>query len=962
VRPPYGLFIKGDTAVKERIGRFRFSRVPKGLSYVLAIILLVVVVNVGFNRMYDFRLHQALGYGGVYTKQMVFELLSRYIGAVVYVFLTLWAVRPALKLVPKSIALLLRVVAGVVGWLIGYSMWSLNATTWYLFFAGKPFGQVDPVFHLDLSFYVYRLEPLLGVFSRVLTTYILFLLIRAVVLAVFIARQRMKVSVGDITQETRRQARNLTWALAVLFLLFSGLSVLMRFHLALNNGPGSFLYGPGFVTSRLSVPIFSWLHVAALLLVTASLVWLALRSDKTFTVHNGFVTTSWSAWKRPVQAFIAFLGVVILTAAAGELVEVLYVHPNQNTVELPYIQRTIAATRWALGIDKVKTDTFTPTTTLTSSEVQRDQNALDNVRVNDQGQTVSIYNQLQSFKSYFTFPSASVDRYGTQEVYIATREMDISKLPVQTWVNQTLVYTHGYGVAASPVNQFDSDGLPTFLAENTPQQTKSPLPKVTQPNIYFGLMDNNVVAPSKQGEFDYPSGAGDHTSHYQGGYGLPLKGNRLFLAIKQGSLKFYTSDQFTSQSLWLFDRNIYQRVEDIAPFLTYDQDAYPFIGADGHIKWLLDAYTESPNIPYAQDALQTAYIRNSVKVVIDAYTGKVTFYVVQPQDPMIQSLMAVYPNLFTTKIPESVRQHFRYPQDLFTAQANALTRYHMTTAPAFYNQEDLWSPAKQVYEQNQTKPRAPVYQMIRMPDQTQPQFVLSELFTPANKDNLNGWLIASNEPATYGQLTLYSFPQSQLIFGPMQAENQIDSNPTISQQLTLWNQQGSHVTRGNLLLVPLGNSLLYVEPVYLVADRQNSLPQLERVIVDYNKQVFMDTSLGNAVQDLLNSNNSASQPESNVPTGNNGAGNNGTGGSSSNSGSAGATGGATPGNGSAASLIGQADKLFQQYQTDTANGNFAAAGQDLNQLGQVLNQLQKAQGQSGSSAANATNKTASTAK
>lgn len=942
--------------MKRNLSQLRWTRVPRSLVYILSIIFLVVVVNVGFNRIYELRLHEALGYGGVYAKQMVFELLTKYVGAFVYTLLAVFTFRPLLRLVGNPISFLIKLLAGVVGWLVGYVMWALDPTTWYLFFAGKSFGKVDPIFHLDMSFYVYRLNPLLGILGRIIATYILFLLVRGIIFTAFIARQRVKISAGDITLETRRQARNMTWGLAVLFLLFTGLSVLLRYRLALNPGPGSFLYGPGFVTSRLTVPIFSWLHVAALLLVTVSLVWLALRSSKVFTVRDGFVVTSLPAWKRPAQALGLFVVVAILTAGTGELVEVLYVHPNQNTVELPYIQRTISATRWALGIDKVKADTFNPSTTLTTAEVDGNQKALDNVRVNDQGQTTSIYNQLQSFKSYFTFSSASVDRYGNQEVYIATREMDVSKLPVQTWVNQTLVYTHGYGVAASPVNQFDSDGLPTFLAENTPQQTKAPLPKITQPDIYFGLMSNNVIAPSKQPEFDYPVGSVDHTSHYQGGYGLPIKGNRLFLAIETGTLKFYTSDQFTSKSLYLFDRNIYNRVKDIAPFLTYDHDAYPFIGANGHVEWLLDAYTESDSIPYAQESLQTSYIRNSVKVVIDAYTGKVTFYVVQPQDPMIQSLMAVYPNLFTTKIPASVKAHFRYPQDLFTAQANALTRYHMTDPAAFYNQEDLWSPANQIYQQNQSEPRPPVYQMIQMPDQTKPQFVLSELFTPANKDNLNGWLVADNDPNDYGQLTLYSFPQSQLIFGPMQAENQIDSNPTISQQLTLWNQQGSHVTRGNLLLVPLGHSLLYVEPIYLVADRSNSLPQLERVIVDYDKQVYMDTSLGSAVQDLLNNSTNPNQTEPNVPSG---GGTSGVGGGSSQGGTgAGASAGTGGTSGiagtSPSNLIAQANKLFSQYQTDTANGNFTAAGQDLNSLGQILNQLKQVEGQSSAGSSSST--------
>ncbi|QQE79370.1 UPF0182 family protein [Alicyclobacillus sp. SO9] len=913
-------------------------KLPRGWKYILGIIVLVVIVNVAFNRFYEVRLHGALGYGSVYTKQMVFELLTRYIGAVIYAGLAMLAIRPLERMLPKAFAVLLRIPALFLGWVIGYGMWSLNPTTWYLFFMGKSFGKVDPLFHIDLSFYVYRLDPVLSILGRIAATFILFAAVRAFIFLIYIARHRIAISAENLTAETGRQGRFLLWSAAVLFALLTVIAVVLRYRLALVTGPGSFLFGPGFVTAKLTAPIFSWLHIAALALIAVTFAILALRPHSVFTVQDGFVSTSVRAWKRPLQAIGLLISVSILTGATGALVNGLYVHPNQNTVELPYIKRTIDATRWALGINNVKAKTFTPSDTLSAKEVKRDQNALENVRVNDQGQTTSIYNQLQSFKSYFDFPATSVDRYGGKEVYISAREMDVSKLPVQTWVNKTLVYTHGYGVAASPVNHFDVNGLPQMWAKNTPQATQSPIPKVTQPNIYFGLMNNNVIAPSKQPEFDYPVASADHTSHYKGGYGLPIRGNRLFLAVEEGSLKFYTSSQFTNKSQWLFDRNIYTRVKDIAPFLSYDNDAYPFIGADGHIKWMLDAYTESASIPYAQNKLQTAYIRNSVKVVMDAYTGKVTFYVVNKQDPIIRSLMAIYPHVFTTKIPAYVRAHFRYPKDLFQAQAQALTRYHMTNPAAFYNQEDLWSMANQIYNQNQTKPRPPVYQMIRMPDQNKPQFVLSALFTPANKDNLNGWLIADNEPGDYGTLSLYQFPQSKLIFGPMQAENQIDSDPVISSQLTLWNQQGSHVIRGDLLLIPVGNSILYVEPVYLVANRSNSLPQLERVIVEYNKHVYINHSLGAAVQDLLKGNSTKSQ------SGGSSGGTSGQQGAGGSSAGTGSTGAGSTGTGAVPGTISEnakkANQLFQQYRKDTASGNYQAAGKDLTQLGQLLSQMQ----------------------
>jgi uncharacterized protein len=907
------------------------------LYTILAVVAVIILVHVWINRLYALKTHVALGYGAVYAANMIFELATRYGGAVIYMFIALLAVRPLRDIIPSAIYRLVKVVVGVLGWAIGYGVWSLNASQWLLYFHHQTFPVSDPIFHMNESFYVYVLPIWLGVLGRIIGTLLLFMAVRALFLLGAFAQQQLAMSQTDLATLVRRQVRVLLALGSLLFLCFAALSVLDRYELAVTSSNGSFIYGPDFVIARLTIPIFTWIHIALLVVVAVSLAWMSAQINHTVPVRDGFAIPSWRTFKRPLYALGAYAASLALTAVVGGLVGTLYVHPNQNTVELPYIKNTIEATRWAFHIDNVQTKQFSPSDTLTSSDVAKDNNALQNVRVNDQGQTTTIYNQLQSFKSYFNFTPASVDRYNDSEVYVSARQMDVSKLPVQTWVNKTLVYTHGYGVAISPVNQFDSDGLPTMWAKNTPQETQTPIPSVTEPRIYFGMMDNNVIAPSKQSEFDYPVGAQDQASNYTGGAALPIRGNRLLLALQEGSLKFFTSDQITDKSQWLFDRNIYQRVADIAPFLRYDQDAFPFIDGQGHIQWMLDAYTESSNIPYAQQFMGAAYIRNSVKVVMDAYTGKTTFYVIDKSDPMIQTMMQTYPTLFTTDVPADISAHFRYPQDLFQAQASAVTRYHITNPSAFFNQEDQWDLATQIYQQNETAVRPPVYQMVRMPDRTKPEFVLSELFTPHQKQNLNGWMVADNEPDKYGQLSVYQFPQSSLILGPMQAENQIDSNPNISSQLTLWNQQGSHVVRGDLLLIPVGNAILYVEPIYLVANRDNALPQLERVIVNFNKQVYIDTSLGAAIQDLLQGTGGASVPVPNTPPGGQATG------------PGPGTGPGTPpvGGTTVNNLATQADKLFQQYESDTAKGDFEAAGKDLKMLGDVLSQLKQLGGNGG---------------
>jgi uncharacterized protein len=940
------------------VTKIRKQRPGRQLFAVIALIIVFAALYVWIDRLFGLRTHVALGYGAVYSKNMIFELSTRYGGALVYMGITLFAIRPVKSIAIPILFRTLQFVAAILGFVIGYGMWSLDPTTWFLFFHHQQFPMSDPIFHLNESFYIYSLPILLGLLGRLIGTVILFSVIRGLFLVAAFLRQKLSITRIDLAKTIHRQIRILLGLLSFLFVCFAALSLLSRYVTAIDSSKGSYIFGPDFVTAKLTLPIFSWLHIALLLLVAFSFAWLCVKADTVIGLSEGFSTLSMRAFRRPLQAFGLYVASIVLTSVVGGVVGALYVHPNESTVEIPYIKNTIDATRWAFGIDKVDVKPFMPGTTLSKATVDNESGALKNVRINDQQQTTTIYDQLQSFKSYFQFTPASVDRYNDSEVYVSARQMDDTKLPVQTWINQTLVYTHGYGLAVSPVNEFDENGLPTMWAKDTPQTTQSPIPSIKNPNIYFGLMNNSVIAPSKQSEFDFPVGSDDHVSHYQGGSGLPVIGNRWLLALEGGSLKFFTSDQITPESQWLFDRNIYSRVADIAPFLRYDQDAFPFIDSEGHIDWMLDAYTQTNNIPYAQQFMGAKYIRNSVKVVMDAYTGKTTFYVIDKSDPMIQSLMKVYPTLFTTDIPTDISAHFRYPNDLFQAQSSALTRYHMTDASSFYNQEDLWDIAQQIYQQNQTSDRPPVYQMVRLPDRPKAEFILSELFTPHQKQNLNGWFVADNEQGHYGQLTVYQFPQDSLVFGPMQAENQIDSNPTLSSQLSLWNQQGSHVVRGDLLLIPVGNTILYVEPIYLVANRDNSLPQLERVIIDFNQQVYFNTSLGAAMNDLLNA-TGGTTPAPNVPAAN-GQGNDTTGanqqagqgqgqtgqgsagqGATGTAGTPGVTGttGMAGGPANSASLISQANQLFGQYEADTAKGDFEAAGKDLKQLGDVLSKL-----------------------
>lgn len=892
------------------------------LSFFGSLILLLIIGQAFLYQLFHFKLQEALGYISVYKTNLAVTLLTAFLSALVFCILSVLAVKKiefAQAFFEKIGSKILQTVFGIIGLIFGYSIGQINATNWLLFFRHQAFGKTDPIYHLDYSFYVYQLPIIQSLLGKIVDLILYFIVIK-VMLALIgyifrndnlinIKKAGRIISIIDAAGKKKqihnpKAIQSLSRLGGLLFLTFAASQFLTRYSLLFNSQQGNFLYGPGFADTHFTIPIAITINSLLLLLISAM-----------FFVYSAKPVIELKFPKALVTSIISTVMVSFIMVLINSAINNFYVHPNQVSAEAPYIKRTIEATRWGFQIENIQTKTFNPSSQLSSTDVSQYQNMISNVRINDIGQTKDIYNQLQSFKNYFVFNDASADRYNGQEVYIDARQMDITKLPVQTWINQNLVYTHGYGIAASPVNQFDSDGLPIEIAKDTPITTSPPIPKVTQPNIYFGTMDNDVIAPSKQGEFDYPSGDADHTSHYQGGYGLPIKGNQLLLTIETRTLKYLTSDQFTSQSQYLFDRNIYTRVKDIAPFLTYDKDVYPFVGSDGHIKWMLDAYTETANIPYAQNFNGVNYQRNSVKVVMDAYTGQVTFYVVDPTDPLIKSLMEIYPSLFTTSIPNDVRAHFLYPKQLFDNQSEAIAAYHMTDPTAFYNKEDLWDLAQEIYNQNQTETRPSVYQILQMPGQNKPSLLLSQLFTPNQKMNLNGWLVAGNDPGEYGQLTLFQFPESNLFFGPMQAENQIDSDPTVSSQLTLWNQQGSHVVRGNLLLIPIGNTALYIEPVYLVADRSGSLPQLQRVIIDFNQKVYMGNSLEETLKSLTGDSSGGTVPNT------------------------GSTQQSVNKNEKINQLAQQAASLLNDYKTQTANGNFANAGKDLAQIEQIIQQM-----------------------
>ena len=499
---------------------------------------------------------------------------------------------------------------------------------------------------------------------------------------------------------------------------------------------------------------------------------------------------------------------------------------------------------------------------LSTDVITAQADTITNIRLWDYRPLLETYNQIQALRQYYAFGDIDIDRYvvdgNLKQVMLAARELVPDKLSqeAQTWVNLRLVYTHGYGVAMSPVSEITFDGFPTFILQDLPPRGSIP---IEQPQLYFSEGSGSyVVGNTRTEEFDYGTDAGNVTTQFQGDTGIRI-GNfltRLAFTIRFADINLLLTGDITPNSQLLWRRNIYERLHEVAPFLVYDDDPYIVIGDDGRLYWFVDAYTVSRRFPYsrptsARDRPPINYIRNSVKVIINAYDGSLSFYLVDQEDPIASAYTRIFPQLFTDMeaMPDSLRQHIRYPQDLFTTQARILQIYHMTDTNEFYNQEDVWEWPQEVFD-NQPREMEPYYVLMQLPGSDDLDFIQILPFTPASRENMIAWLAAKSDPEAYGEKLLFTFGKDSLIYGPKQIEARIDQDPVISSQLSLWNQQGSQVIRGNLLVIPLGNSLLYVEPLYLQA-ASGRIPELKRVIIAVNDSVVMAPNLGLALVEVF---------------------------------------------------------------------------------------------------------------
>jgi uncharacterized protein len=689
-----------------------------------------------------------------------------------------------------------------------------------------PFGRVDPLFGHDMAFYVFTLPVVAAVRDWALLT--LFL---ATVFAGGLYWARGAIVVEDgFPQLTAAVVRHLSVVLAVFFLVKAGDYLLQRYDLLLSNT--GVVFGAAYTDVHLRLPLLA-------ALVAVALVAAALCAAN--VVFCGF--------RLPVAAVVLVLGVSLIEGIVPGLFQSYRVRPDELRLESPYIASNIAWTRFGFGLDRISAKPFPAAGTLTPEILAANAATIDNLRWWDPRPLLDTYRQLQEIRTYYDFRDVDVDRYsfnGTyQQVLLAARELNQSRLPpdAQTWINQHFKFTHGSGLAMSPVNRFDDEGLPLFYVKDIPPVSPVDL-RIDRPELYFGEETRNyVVVGGGSKEFDYPKGQENVYTTYAGKGGVELDSlwRRVLFAWYYGDLKLLISDNVTAASRLLMRRLVQDRVNRIAPFLHLDHDPY-LVVSDGRLVWLQDAYTVSDALPYSQRGGRSGinYIRNAVKVATDAYDGTIVFYVADPEDPLVRTFQRIFPSLFQPldTMPASLRAHLRYPEDLFVLQATMYGTYHMGDPEVFYNKEDLWSFPQESYG-GQMVTMQPYYTIMRLPGEARAEFILMLPMVPNNRDNMIAWLAARCDGAHYGSVIEFAFPKEKLIYGPAQIEARIDQDTTISQQLSLWNQTGSRVIRGNLLVVPIDDALLYVEPLYLSAEKRE-LPELKRLIASYGDRVAMN--------------------------------------------------------------------------------------------------------------------------
>ncbi|MGA7828593.1 MAG: UPF0182 family protein [Geobacteraceae bacterium] len=883
------------------------------------IILAVLVLTLPFlasllNLYVDWQFFAETGYSEVLTTSLLAKIgTGLFFGVLLLVFL-LANVIPALraKFPRRAITImegqlyqlksdeterLVKPVALIVVCVLALFVGNWGALQWenaLLYRNMLPVGTVDPIMGKDIGFYLFSLPFLhaLAAFSRMTALFSILL-----VSAVYFVKGGIAMTPSGAHVEGK--ARKHLALLAGFFLLTVSAGFYLDCFKLLFSESGA-VYGAGYTDVTARLPVYRILTFITPLVAVF------------------FAASIWRArWRQALVApliLIAVYGIGIKVYPG--MLQKFKVAPTELSLEMPYIEHGIKFTRFGYNLDKIKTIPFDVDNKLNAADIAKNDQTIKNIRLWDHAPLLRTYSQLQQIRTYYKFHDVDNDRYLVNgqytQVMLSPRELSYNDLPSRNWINERLIFTHGNGLTLGPVSRISKEGLPEFFIKDIPAVSLTNI-KVTRPEIYFGEMSNDyVIVKTRVPEFSYPTATGNINTTYEGKGGVLLNSflKRALFAAYFRTEKILLSSDIGKESRILYYRNIVERVKTVAPFLLLDSDPYMVIRKDGKLSWIIDAFTSSGNLPYSKPISNGVnYIRNSVKIVIDAYDGTLNFYISDPKDPLVRVYARIFPKLFKpmAAMPEDLRAHIRYPHQFLKIQAAMFAAYHMTDPKVFYNKENLWE-----IPSLGENPMEPYYTIMKLPGEKKEEYILLLPFTPAKRDNLAAWLTARCDAPNYGKLLVYTFPRDRLIYGPKQIDARINQDSSISQQLTLWGQRGSEVIRGSMLIIPIEKSLLYVQPLYLAATDKIGLPELQRVIVAYRDEVVMEDTLELALQKLFGGNQTATET---------------TGG-----------GGPAP-NVSANGQAAEAMKVYNKAIEMQRQGNWSGYGEELRKLKQILQEM-----------------------
>ena len=943
----------GESKVKKK-GSF-FGRTFKIITVIVVILAIGCVI---LNEFYiDILWFGEVGYTDVFFKSLFTKLklgLPLFVAlfAIFAIYFKLFTMAGGKTLpggeekgafIRKKLPYLLSFVLAVI------SSIGVTQNLWYKFLEfsnSVEFGEVDPVFGKDISFYMFRL-PFLRTLLLAVFVIVSIMLLVTIAYSFLVVAQKSAQDRRVIADETNSFGKEdakgfftrlwmtfrveITVFISIAFILGAAFFWLERYEILYS--PTGIVYGASYTDVHVS--LIADTIMAALCALSAVV-----------NIIGGLM----KKLKPLILTCILMAAVYMLSGVAATAVQNFIVSPNEYAKESTYLQYSIVSTQKAYALDRIETRTYTVTNDIDIDDIVENATTIENIPINDYLPTLDTYNSLQSMRTYYAFQDVDVDRYFLDgkytQLFISAREMDSSRLnaDAQNWINTYLKYTHGFGVAMSPVNSINETGQPVLIAKDIPTVTDYKEISVDEPRIYFGeKTDDYAIVKTRAKEFDYPSGSDNVENVYEGTAGIPMSLlNRICFAVNEGTMKFLLSTDITSDSMILINRNIMDRIMKIAPFLAYDSDPYMVID-NGRLYWIIDAMTTSDRYPYAQPSSSGYfnYIRNSVKVVVDAYNGNVDYYIVD-EDPIAAVYAKIYPTLFKSmdQMPETIKAHLRYSEAMFKVQAEMYATYHMANPSVFYNKEDAWAIATQYYNTDKSEQVVnPAYLIMKLPGREE-EFLLMVPYTAANKNNMVAWIAGVCDGAEYGKLIVYEFNKQSLVYGPMQIEQRIDQDTVIAPQLALLAQQGSAVLRGNLLTIPIEDSILYIEPVYVKASQSStSLPEMKMVILSYKDQICMANTLKEGLEIIFG------KPKEEEPQSQNDGAEGNIDGQSE-----GQDGNAKPGSANPVeALVDKAQEAYDNALKAQQSGDWAKYGEYMKELEDILRQLKEASAEPSSS-------------